>query len=513
MGTVYSLVCFGGLSGKTVTFTDAGDVVNLTNHGLRQGVTGIVFSTTGSLPSGVVAGTTYYPRDGADANKFTIYPTKADALAGTNQRTFTGAGSGTHTVKSAYMLGLSTEQLARYGAAGNERIYSGITAWVSGRSSASPLDSEVCEIGPIWDDYVTASLQLSILSAGSTTVHTCVDGVRTEAYHKGVLHSGYRMYLKGDYIVINETGLETLIDGIHIHSGSGRTDNKGLSIATNEARNILLSADVQTRNIGLLVNTLAKVSNFIIEGFSQGISCVDYATKYFVRNGLVTKCALGIKKAPFSATAGYFYNVVSVGNTTNWDASPTGVSGANKNAGLTGEAWTVGAGTIVDITDEEPYLATFSNWANGDYSLVSDSVLVDAGTEYYGMLALDIAGTERPSYSGGASEYVDIGPMEFDKGYGLHPLQVTLAISGMAEGSVLAVYKTSDSSAIISPTTIGASGSHSITYSYTGDTQIEVVVRKGSSGTKYLPYSAPGLITNTGFSLIVNQVIDGVLNG
>ena len=88
MATVYSLVCFGGLSGKTVTFTDSVDVANLTNHGLRRGVTGIVFSSTGSLPTGITAGTTYYPRDGADANKFTIYPTKADALAGTNQVTF-----------------------------------------------------------------------------------------------------------------------------------------------------------------------------------------------------------------------------------------------------------------------------------------------------------------------------------------------------------------------------------------------------------------------------------------
>lgn len=93
------------------------------------------------------------------------------------------------------------------------------------------------------------------------------------------------------------------------------------------------------------------------------------------------------------------------------------------------------------------------------------------------------------------------------------PKSVSITISGMAEGSVLAAYKISDGAAIISPTTIGATGSYSTTYSYTGDTQIEVVARKGTSGTKYLPYSAPGLITSTGFSLIVNQVIDGVLNG
>lgn len=50
MAIVYSALCFGGRTGKTVTFTDAGDVVNLTAHGLRNGI-GVVFSTTGSLPT------------------------------------------------------------------------------------------------------------------------------------------------------------------------------------------------------------------------------------------------------------------------------------------------------------------------------------------------------------------------------------------------------------------------------------------------------------------------------
>lgn len=94
-----------------------------------------------------------------------------------------------------------------------------------------------------------------------------------------------------------------------------------------------------------------------------------------------------------------------------------------------------------------------------------------------------------------------------------NPLLVDIEISGMAEGSVMAIYKKSDGSAIVNPTTIGASGSYSMTYNYTVDTPIEVVVRKGTSGIKYLPYKAPGLITNTGFALIVNQIEDTVLNG
>jgi hypothetical protein len=144
----------------------------------------------------------------------------------------------------------------------------------------------------------------------------------------------------------------------------------------------------------------------------------------------------------------------------------------------------------------------------------SSSVLVDAGERALTIMdATDIKNAARPSYKNGSATDWDIGAYEFDWGYGLAPLKVDLAFSGMAEGSIMAVYKTSDGTAIISPTAIGSSGRHSTTYSYTEETQIEVVVRKGTSGTKYLPYSAPGLITATGFSLIVNQVADGVLNG
>lgn len=51
MATVYSLICFGGRTGKTVTMTIANPcVVTLTNHGLRDGF-GVVFSTSGASPT------------------------------------------------------------------------------------------------------------------------------------------------------------------------------------------------------------------------------------------------------------------------------------------------------------------------------------------------------------------------------------------------------------------------------------------------------------------------------
>ncbi len=77
MATIYSLICFGGKDGKTVTFTDAGDVVNLTNHGLRD-ATEIVFTDNASntLPTGLSKNTTYYSKS-TGTNTFTLYTTSA----------------------------------------------------------------------------------------------------------------------------------------------------------------------------------------------------------------------------------------------------------------------------------------------------------------------------------------------------------------------------------------------------------------------------------------------------
>ncbi len=80
--------------GATITFTDTGDIVNWTGHGLTAG-TAVVFTTTGTLPTSLTAGTTYYVRtSGLTANAFTVSTTGA----GGTIRTFTGTGTGTHTI-------------------------------------------------------------------------------------------------------------------------------------------------------------------------------------------------------------------------------------------------------------------------------------------------------------------------------------------------------------------------------------------------------------------------------
>lgn len=87
---------FGDVSLGTTTMTIAAPgVVTLANHGLVLGEQ-VKFTTTGALPTGVVAGTTYFAIP-IDANTFWIATTYANAVAGTKITT-SGSQSGTHTL-------------------------------------------------------------------------------------------------------------------------------------------------------------------------------------------------------------------------------------------------------------------------------------------------------------------------------------------------------------------------------------------------------------------------------
>lgn len=77
----------------TVTIATPG-VVSYTSHGLNTGDK-FYFTTTGALPTGLTASTTYFVI-GVDANSFRLATTLANAHAGTAINT-TGSQSGTHT--------------------------------------------------------------------------------------------------------------------------------------------------------------------------------------------------------------------------------------------------------------------------------------------------------------------------------------------------------------------------------------------------------------------------------
>lgn len=77
----------------TVTITNASPaVVSWTAHGLAENAA-VVFTTSGSLPTGLTAGTTYYVKTVLTADTFTVSATPGGTVINTS-----GAGSGVHTI-------------------------------------------------------------------------------------------------------------------------------------------------------------------------------------------------------------------------------------------------------------------------------------------------------------------------------------------------------------------------------------------------------------------------------
>lgn len=77
----------------TVTISNASPgVVTWNAHGLAENAA-VVFTTTGALPTGLTAGTTYYVKTVLTANTFTVSATRGGTVIDTSS-----VGSGTHTI-------------------------------------------------------------------------------------------------------------------------------------------------------------------------------------------------------------------------------------------------------------------------------------------------------------------------------------------------------------------------------------------------------------------------------
>ncbi|MEO9230371.1 MAG: hypothetical protein ABI216_15705 [Devosia sp.] len=107
----------------TISIASPG-VFTWTGHGLSVG-DGISFATTGALPTGIVAATTYYVKTTPDANTFTIAATSGGTAIVT-----TGTQSGVHTASTVpfpaerLMAGLVMSALEEGGGANTMRMLS-----------------------------------------------------------------------------------------------------------------------------------------------------------------------------------------------------------------------------------------------------------------------------------------------------------------------------------------------------------------------------------------------------
>lgn len=446
MSTVYSLVCWGGLTGKTVTMTIASPcVVTSTNHGLRDG-TGLRFKSNGdTLPTGLTSGVTYYAKSTA-ANTFNLY---SDAALTTIINT-SGSQSGTHILQSLFVADPATtlasyglSDLSRYGSSGSERVYGGLVAWNSGRSGASAYDTEVCEVGEVFTEIVSSDLSISV-PAASSRIETKINGIRTAAFHAGVYLAGYRFQrnVSGSSASISLTKYRITVDGFTITVVGSGYGNGGISLA--KAQCSLLNMYVVGRfdgagNAVSVTGVLSSVVNCVSIGWANGIYIDQYIAGIVVANSLFSKNTTGVN--PVNAqTQGFYYNNISVGNTTtNWGTQPTSMEGAANNAGLSGQAW--GAATRITIATTD-----FIDHTNNNFKpALSTSPQVEAGIEYYGANGYDLEDAVRPNYMNGAAAYYDVGAFEFDHGYGLAPASTTVTFTGVNAGSEIRVYNAAGS--------------------------------------------------------------------
>ena len=508
MATVYSLVCWGGRTGKSVVASNSsGLIFTLTDHGLRDG-TALVFSGT-SAPGNVTFGTTYYVKR-LTTSTFAIY-TEQEL---TNRVAWSSAGSGV-IAKSRLMLDYFDQHPGRWGDAGSERCYDGLFSWESGRAVASAVDEEVCELGQAFTEIVSSSLQITVPCA-VYTITSMLAGKRSEAFHAGTKTAGYCFANSTPYRKLRLTRPRGTVEGFVIEdTSSDYRYNSTLELEgfLTKGRNIIVAGNIASisTSVGvMLYGQISSIENSLVYGFYEGISLYQYAGSASISSCIATKNTTGINTYNTGGANGRGASVIdtiSIGNTTlNWYATNvTDLRAATNNLGGTGEAWISGTGTRIEVTEASPFSALFADWTNNDFRPASaSSYSVDSGVEYYEALRYDIADAERPNYNNGGAEAFDVGCYEFDHGYGNHPATATISLSNIVSGSRVLITR-DDTSAVLYNDVPGSG--LSLSTSYIGN--FSVVIRKASESPYYREFSAGGTtVANQTTSIKALQQLD-----
>lgn len=331
MATVYSLVCWGGLTGKTVSISASTDLVTLTNNGVKNA---IKLWPSGSLPAELNVLTPVYARN-VSINTFSLHPTAADALAGTNQILFSGASTYSAVILKSDLI-VTPARLAaygvtisRYGSPGSERIYDGLSAANGTRSTvALGADDEIIEFGEAFDEYSGPQ----VLGAGfaqSYTFTSLINGIRTTAFHFGLPSAGYT-YTSNAATCFYTNQINVTADGLDWIRNSTSTSTNYYVVSTTYGGNIFCNNIVRNVGTGLSNGIQAysagsRVYNNIVIGVTPGNTAYGGIAVFggaIVYNNTVTKCGAGLIGFSNGASYGQTYNNLSVGNTVNYGPAP-----------------------------------------------------------------------------------------------------------------------------------------------------------------------------------------------
>ena len=602
MATVYSLICWGGSAGKSVTVSSTTDLVTLTNHGLRNSA-GVQF-TSGTLPTvsgaALALNTTYYAKS-ISISTFELYYDPAL----TSRIDFTSNGSSL-ILKGAYYRTIS--DYTRWGGS-TGRIYDGILSALTSRLNAPALpgDDEVFEIAEAFDEIKNSGVSTATFPSKSLTITSRLDGSRTTAYHHGVVGSGYRYISAAADNVLNANSYYVDVDGLEFCTDTTTNSTYYHILTTGSSgffatiRNNIVNC-LNTGEIhGIGINNTSTVYNNIvinIKGATCGGFNVSGGGGCVVYNNLATKCSVGFLAQ--TNTQGLFYNNLSVGNTVNWAGSPQFAPvRADGNIGTLSETttFTVTSGTRtmttsvnvpfksysrcfvttsgtlptvggVELRTDRVYYAVpvagndinistsynggtvtfdgvgtgthtihwvwatsqcptnyidfsdptlvFADWTNNDFrpagtgsTPASQAKMVDTAVTVMGAVtATDIADKERPNYNNGGFEYKDVGPFEYDRGYGPRPASHTLTLDNVVVGSRILIE--SQDGATQHYNNVAATSTVAVTIQVYGDARDDwrIRVRKASDSPYYRPWNTLMTAEAGESSIYVEQQLD-----
>lgn len=118
----------------TVTISNASPgVITHTSHGLSVD-DAVVFTTSGTLPTGLTSGQTYFVKTVLDANSYTVAATRGGAAINTSS-----AGSGTHTATYRIWIGMTLSAVTSYSQSSRKVAETADTACTGGTSFASRI--------------------------------------------------------------------------------------------------------------------------------------------------------------------------------------------------------------------------------------------------------------------------------------------------------------------------------------------------------------------------------------
>lgn len=375
MATYYSLVCWGGTAGKSVSLGASNTITTGSNHLARDGLP-IQFTAleSGSLPGTVALGKTYYCKY-VSATSFQIYTTSALSTQ------VTWSGSCTVRAKSAYYL---TADLTDF----STRIYDGIVSWNTARGGLSmPYDIEYIiypERGIA--DRLSSTFTLSAVRA-KLYITSVYKGTKTNGWPfslpltssygtmPGALFDLARNY--DNTWVVDAANL--VWDGISFYvsqQGSG----SGLYLSQNcikpTVKNCIFVGTSNSNVYGLYAAGNGElIYRNLFYGFT-GSGCVGlsiYAYGHFISviaNNIAVGNTNGILCTGAGTAAGLYINNISVGNSTsNWSAQmPTSIySGSGNNYGeKSGGSWTKGtpwySGSDTGIAMSTAHFNNYASW-------------------------------------------------------------------------------------------------------------------------------------------------------